>query len=185
MIWDKVAPLGCDGSHRIGGSADGSPIPWGEAVSAVDLGPALAVLDDLAPVDHGLAMPLLQAIQESYGYLPRQVLLEVSERTGIPASHLYGVATFYSQFYLEEHGRHTVRVCRGTACHVRGRQIIQEAVDEELGIRPGQTTEDRRFSLETVACVGTCFLAPVVVVDHDYFGSVNPDKVGEILSEYE
>jgi len=154
-------------------------------VTAVDLAPALTVLDNLAPVDRGHTMPLLQAIQNDYGYLPRQILLEVSERTGIPASHLYGVATFYAQFYLEEHGRHTVRVCRGTACHVRGRQIIQDAVNETLGVSPGQTTEDRRFSLETVACVGTCFLAPVVVVDHDYFGSVNPDKVAEILSEYE
>ena len=154
-------------------------------VSTVDLGPALDVLDDLAPIDHGHVIPLLQAIQEEYGYLPHEVLLEVAERTRIPASHLYGVATFYAQFHLEEHGRHTVRVCKGTACHVRGRQIIQEAVDEELGIRPGQTTEDRRFTLETVACLGTCFLAPVVMVNHDYYGTVNPDKVAEILSAYE
>ena len=151
----------------------------------IDLGPALTVLESLPPITHGQAIPLLQAIQDTYGYLPRPVLLEVGQRTGIPVSHLYGVATFFAQFHLEEHGRHTVRVCRGTACHVRGRQIIQEAVDEELGIGAGQTTEDRRFSLETVACVGTCFLAPVVVVDQDYFGSVTPDKVVTILSEYE
>jgi len=113
------------------------------------------------------------------------VVLEVGKRTRIPVSHLFGVATFYAQFHLEEHGRHSVRVCKGTACHVRGRQIIQEAIDEELGIRPGQTTEDRRFTLETVACLGTCFLAPVVMVDHDYYGTVNPYKVGEILSTYE
>jgi len=155
------------------------------ATPPVDFGPALAVLEDLAPVDHGQAMPLLQAIQDAYGYLPAPVILKVSQLSGIPASHLYGVATFYAQFYLEEHGRHTVRVCRGTACHVRGRQAIQEKVDEELGVEPGQTTEDGRYSLETVACVGTCFLAPVVVVDHDYYGSVNPDKIAEILSEYE
>jgi NADH:ubiquinone oxidoreductase subunit E len=154
-------------------------------VSAVDLSPALDVLDGMAPINHSHVIPLLQAIQDEYGYLPLEVLLEVSKRTRIPASHLYGVATFYAQFHLEEHGRHTVRVCKGTACHVRGRQIIQEAVDEELGIRPGQTTEDRRFTLETVACLGTCFLAPVVMVDHDYYGTVNPDKVGEILGTYE
>ena len=154
-------------------------------VSAVDLEPALDLLDRMAPVEHGHAIPLLQAIQDEYGYLPPEVLLEVSERTRIPAAHLYGVATFYAQFHLEAHGRHTVRVCKGTACHVRGRQIIQEAIDEELGIGPGQTTDDRRFTLETVACLGTCFLAPVVMVDHDYYGTVNPDKVGEILSEYE
>lgn len=154
-------------------------------MSSVDLSPALTVLENMSPVDHGHMIPLLQGIQDTYGYLPREVLLEVSKRTGIPASHLYGVATFYAQFHLVKHGRHTVRVCRGTACHVRGRQIIQEAVDEELGVSPGQTTEDRRFSLETVACLGTCFLAPVVMVDHDYFGSVNPDKVADILSTYE
>ena len=154
-------------------------------MSAVDLGPAIDVVDRMAPVNHGHVIPLLQAIQDEYGFLPHKVLLEVSERTRIPASRLFGVATFYAQFHLEEHGRHTVRVCKGTACHVRGRQIIQEAVDEELGIRPGQTTEDRRFTLETVACLGTCFLAPVVMVDHDYYGTVNPDKIGEILSAYE
>ncbi|HSF86969.1 MAG TPA: NADH-quinone oxidoreductase subunit NuoE [Acidimicrobiia bacterium] len=152
--------------------------------SAVDLGPALRVLDEMAPVEHGHVVPLLQAIQEAYGYLPRQVLLETATRTGIPASHLYGVATFYAQFYLAEHGRHTVRVCRGTACHVRGRQAIQDAVDEGLGIHDGETTPDRRFSLETVACLGTCFLAPVVMIDHDYFGSVNAADVPEMLEDY-
>jgi NADH-quinone oxidoreductase subunit E len=152
---------------------------------AIDLDPALRVLEEMAPVDHGNVVPLLQAIQESYGYLPRDVLLETAARTGIPASHLYGVATFYAQFYLAEHGRHTVRVCRGTACHVRGRQAIQDAVDERLGIHDGETTPDRRFSLETVACLGTCFLAPVVMIDHDYFGSVTPDKVPELLEDYE
>jgi NADH-quinone oxidoreductase subunit E len=154
-------------------------------VDAVDLGPARAVLEDMAPVDHGHAIPLLQRIQDTYGYLPRDVLLELSAETGIPASHLFGLATFYAQFHLEEHGRHTVRVCRGTACHVRGRQAIQDAIDEELGIEPGDTTEDRRYSLETVACVGTCFLAPVVMVDHDYFGKVDPKTVGEIIGGYE
>ena len=154
-------------------------------MTAVDLGPARAVLEDMAPVDHGHAIPLLQKIQDSYGYLPREVLLDLGKQTSIPASHLYGLATFYAQFYLEEHGRHTVRVCRGTACHVRGRQIIQDAIDAELGIAAGETTEDGRYSLETVACVGTCFLAPVMMVDHDYFGNVTPDKVGEMMSGYE
>ncbi len=154
-------------------------------MTTVDLDPMRRVLDELAPIDHGHVIPLLQAIQDVYGYLPGPVLVEVSRRTGIPASHLYGVATFYAQFYLEEHGRHTVRVCRGTACHVRGRQLIENAINEQLDIEPGDTTEDRRFSLETVACLGTCFLAPVVMIDHDYFGSVTPDKVGDILGTYE
>ena len=139
----------------------------------------------MAPVDHGHVIPILQSIQDAYGYLPRSVLVEVAEQTGIPISHLYGVATFYAQFHLVEHGRHTVRVCRGTACHVRGRQVIQDAIDAELGIEDGATTDDKRYTLETVACLGTCFLAPVVMVDHDYFGSVNPDQVTDILSAYE
>ena len=139
----------------------------------------------MAPVDHGHAIPLLQRIQDTYGYLPQEVLLELSAATRIPVSHLFGLATFYTQFHLEEHGRHTVRVCRGTACHVRGRRAIQDAIDGELGIGPGETTGDRRFSLETVACVGTCFLAPVVMVDHDYFGNFDPTRVGEVLGEYE
>lgn len=151
----------------------------------VDLGTVQRVMDDMAPIEHGHVIPLLQAIQDAYGYLPRPVLMAASARTGIPASHLYGVVTFYAQFYLEPHGRHTVRVCRGTACHVRGRRAIQDAVDGELGIGDGETTEDHRFSVETVACLGTCFLAPVVMVDHDYFGSVTPEKVAEILGGYE
>ena len=154
-------------------------------VDAVDFAPAQRVFDEMAPIDHGHVIPLLQAIQDAYGYLPQPVLSEASKQTGIPLSHLYGVATFYAQFYLEPHGRHTVRVCRGTACHVRGRQAIQDAVGEQLGIGDGETTEDRRYSVETVACLGTCFLAPVVMVDHDYFGSVTADKVPEMLGGYE
>lgn len=154
-------------------------------MTTVDLDPMRRILDELAPIDHCHVIPLLQAIQDVYGYLPSPVLAEVSRRTGIPAGHLYGVATFYAQFYLEEHGRHTVRVCRGTACHVRGRQLIEDAINEQLAIEPGDTTEDRRFSLETVACLGTCFLAPVVMVDHDYFGNVTADKVVGILGTYE
>ena len=154
-------------------------------MSGVDLRPALDVIDGMAPIDHGHVIPLLQAIQAEYGYLPHEVVLEVGKRTRIPASHLFGVATFYAQFHLEEHGRHSVRVCKGTACHVRGRQAIQEAINAELGLEPGETSEDRRFTLETVACLGTCFLAPVVMVDHDYYGTVNAGKVRDILSAYE
>ena len=152
--------------------------------NAVDLAPTRRVLDELAPIGHEHVIPLLQAIQASYGYLPQEALVEASASTGIPLSHLYGVATFYTQFYLEPHARHTVRVCRGTACHVRGRQAIQDAVDSHLGIGDGETTEDGRYGLETVACLGTCFLAPVVMIDHDYYGSVSPDKVPEILEGY-
>ena len=152
---------------------------------AVDLAPTRRVLDELAPLRHEHVIPLLQAIQTSYGYLPRPALTAASKETGIPLSHLFGVATFYAQFYLEPHARHTIRVCRGTACHVRGRQAIQDAVDAHLGIGDGEATEDGRYGVETVACLGTCFLAPVVMVDHDYYGNVSPARVPEIIEAYE
>ena len=95
------------------------------------------------------------------------------------------MATFYAQFYLEPHARHTIRVCRGTACHVRGRQAIQDAVESLVGIGEGQLTEDGRYGVETVACLGTCFLAPVAMVDHDYYGNVKTDQVASILERYE
>ena len=157
----------------------------GTAVTdSVDLTLVQRVLDSMAPVNHGHLIPLLQAIQAGYGYLPREALVEASARTGIPLSHLYGVATFYAQFYLEPHARHTVRVCRGTACHVRGRQAIQDTVESLVGICEGQLTEDGRYGLETVACLGTCFLAPVVMIDHDYYGTVTTEQVRAILEQY-
>ncbi len=128
--------------------------------------------------------PLLQEIQAGYGYLPPRVLLETSRRTGIPASQIYGVATFYEQFHLEPHGRHTIRCCRGTACHVKGGHGMIQAVGRALGIAEGQTTPDMRFTFETVACLGTCFLAPVIMVDNDYYGNVAPTKVRGILDRY-
>jgi NADH-quinone oxidoreductase subunit E len=128
--------------------------------------------------------PLLQEIQAGYGYLPPGVLLEMSRRTGLPASQIYGVATFYEQFHLEPHGRHTVRCCRGTACHVRGGHGMIQAISRELGITEGRTTQDMRFTFETVACLGTCFLAPVVMVDNDYYGSMTSTRVKGILDRY-
>jgi NADH-quinone oxidoreductase subunit E len=128
--------------------------------------------------------PLLQEVQAGYGYLPPRVLLEMSRRTGIPASQIYGVATFYEQFHLEPHGRHTVRCCRGTACHVKGGHGMIQAVGRALSISEGQTTPDMRFTFETVACLGTCFLAPVVMIDNDYYGNMTPVKVRGILDRY-
>ena len=158
----------------------------GAAVTdSVDLTPVRRGIEEMAPVGHGHVIPLLQSLQASYGYLPRSALVEASASTGIPLSHLYGVATFYAQFYLEPHARHTIRVCRGTACHVRGRQAIQDAAESFVGIGEDEITEDGRFGLETVACLGTCFLAPVVMIDHDYYGSVAVDELPAILEGYE
>lgn len=129
-------------------------------------------------------IPILQQIQNEYGYLPKDVLTEMSKRTSIPASRIYGVTTFYEQFHLEPHGRHTVRCCRGTACHVKGGMKITEETKSQLGVEPGETTDDMRFTFETVACLGTCFLAPVIMIDNDYYGHLQPKKIKDILERY-
>ena len=126
-------------------------------------------------------VPILQEVQKAYGYLPKPILMAVSERTGISASRIYGVATFYEQFYLEPHGRHTIRCCRGTACHVKGGPNIIKTLKRTLGIEPGETTDDMEFSFETVACLGACALAPVMVIDGTYYGKMSYRKVGLIV----
>jgi len=143
------------------------------------------VLDEVGSTHPHSLIPILQAIQDAYGYLPREVILETSRRTGIPASRMYGVATFYEQFYLEPRGRHVVKCCRGTACHVKNGGAIRRKIEDLLDLADGGTTGDLRFTFETVACLGTCFLAPVVMVDNDYYGGVTPNKVESILHAYE
>jgi len=150
----------------------------------VDMAGAERVLDELGPVGRGDLIPLLQKIQDEYGYLPAAVLKEVSERTDIPTSGMYGVITFYSQFHTKPHGRHTVRCCRGTACHVKGSRSVALVVKRLLNVDEGETTEDLRFTFETVACLGTCFLAPVMMIDSDYYGSLTPTRVKSILQSY-
>lgn len=149
-----------------------------------DLRPALAILDEMAPVTPSHIIPLLQRLQDAYGYVPREVALAVAEKTGLPASRIFGVATFYAQFHLKPRGRHTIRCCRGTACHVRGGKSVLDALKRELAVEEGGTTEERRFTLEGVACLGTCFLAPVVMVDNDYYGQMTPDRVSDVLARY-
>jgi len=129
-------------------------------------------------------IPILQQIQDAYGYLPAEILLEVSKQTGLAASQMYGVATFYEQFYLAPRGRHTIRCCRGTACHVKGGRDIAKAIKRELRVEEGQTTQDLRFTFQTVACLGTCFLGPVVMIDRDYYGHMTPSRVRSIINKY-
>ena len=143
------------------------------------------ILESIGTVTDGDLIPILQKVQGHYGYLPQDILKEVSERTSIPLSRIYGVATFYEQFYLEPRGRHIVKCCRGTACHVnRGSEIIA-AISAATGVGPEETTGDRRFTFETVACLGTCFLAPVIMVNNDYYGNLKPDQIKGILDKYE
>ena len=128
---------------------------------------------------------VLQQVQARFGYLPPEVLKEISQLTKIPLSRIYGVVSFYAQFYTEPHGRHTIRVCRGTACHVKGGGRVLEAVEQEIGISEGESTPDLMFYLETVACLGTCFLAPVMMIDNQYFGKLTPERVKTILRSYQ
>ncbi|MDI9441727.1 MAG: NADH-quinone oxidoreductase subunit NuoE [Firmicutes bacterium] len=129
-------------------------------------------------------IPILQEAQEKYGYLPQDVLSEIAENLGLPLSKVYGVVTFYSQFHLEPRGKNVIRVCTGTACHVRGAAEVLKAIETELGIKSGGTTEDLEFTLETVACIGACGLAPVIMINDDTHGRLSPDSVAAILHSY-
>jgi len=126
-------------------------------------------------------IPVLQQVQLHYGYLPEPAMKLVSAHLGIPASEVYGVATFYAQFRFEPAGRHLCRVCRGTACHVRGGARVLREMERQLGIKPGETTGDMEFTLETVACIGACALAPTLTMNGLTYGQVKPGKVAEIL----
>jgi len=139
-----------------------------------------AVLDG-----HGRArqelIPILQDVQDRLGFLPREALGRIADSLDLSENDIFGVATFYSQFRFTPPGRHHVRVCRGTACHVRGSNPILDGIVRKLGISPGETTEDRAFSLETVACFGSCALAPVVVVNDKVYGRMSAKKVEKLL----
>jgi NADH:ubiquinone oxidoreductase 24 kD subunit len=130
-------------------------------------------------------IPILQAVQGEYGYLTPETMEGIANYLNISESSLYGVATFYTQFRFSRPGDHNVRVCLGTACHVRGGSRIMDEVSRYLGIQAGETTENYKFSLERVACFGSCALSPVVVVDKKVYGRMNPKKVKNILKEYE
>lgn len=127
---------------------------------------------------------ILQDIQEEYNYLPREIITKISKEFNIPLSRLLSVATFYSAFSLTPRGKYQINICLGTACHVRGGARIMNKVERELGIKRGQTTEDLRFSLDEVRCLGCCGLAPVMVVGEDVHGKLSEDKVMSILDKY-
>ena len=126
---------------------------------------------------------LLQQLQDHFGYLPAPALVQISRRTRIPLSRIYGVISFYAQFYTSPRGRHTIRCCRGTACHVRGGRKVSDAIREKLGIDDGQTTEDMMFTFETVACLGVCALSPVVMVDTTYIGKATAERIDSVLND--
>lgn len=146
------------------------PCPVAEAL---DLSPLRRILEEFRGTP-GAVIPILQRTQDVYGYLPRPVLKEISRRAHIPLNQLYGVATFYAQFHLERRGRHLVRICDGTACHVRGAARNIEAVSDALEVEPGGTSPDYKYTVEIVYCLGSCGLAPVAVVDDKVSGRLNP-----------
>lgn len=128
---------------------------------------------------------ILQAIQRKYNYLPRPALTYLSTKINVPLSQIYGVATFYSTFSLEPRGRNIVSICLGTACHVRGGERIRERIQETLKICDGETTEDKRFTMESVRCIGCCSLGPVMKINEDMHGRISTDEVEKILAQYE
>ncbi|MCL0064751.1 NAD(P)H-dependent oxidoreductase subunit E [Dehalococcoidia bacterium] len=127
---------------------------------------------------------ILQDIQSEYRYLPEDALRGVARQLDIPMIQIYGIATFFKAFSLKPRGEHIVSICMGTACHVRGAPATLDEVKRRLGIEPGETTEDMRFTLETVNCVGACALGPIVVVDGKYHGGTGPAKVKKTLKKY-
>ena len=128
-------------------------------------------------------IPILQEVQEEQGYLSREVLADISRHLHLPATKLYGVATFYNQFRFQPKGKYHFMVCRGTACHVKGSSRSLEMAQKFLRLKPGQTSRDRLFSLEIVACMGACGLSPVVNVNGEFYAKVTPQKLVKIIRE--
>jgi NADH:ubiquinone oxidoreductase subunit E len=130
-------------------------------------------------------IPILQAVQDEYGYVPRETVTHIGRALHIPASRVQGVINFYAMFYTEPRGRNTVTVCRGTACHVRGGRGVLRVVQNTLGLKDGETSEDYEFTLETVACLGACALSPVMVVNGQVYGRLNPKRIETVLEQYQ
>lgn len=142
--------------------------------------------DIMAEYYHGSEsdlIPILQKLQGAYGYLPKDIINRLSERTGIFNTQIMGVATFYSQFRLTPSGERTIKICFGTACHVNGAEKVADALCDELKIEMGGTTPDNKFTLESVACLGCCSLAPVMMIGDETYGRLTPDKARKIIRE--
>jgi NADH-quinone oxidoreductase subunit E len=128
---------------------------------------------------------ILLEIQSEYNYLPKDALIRISEKLNIPLIHVYSVATFYKSFSLKPRGKHLITVCLGTACHVRGAPDVLNEIQNQLNIGVGETTPDNNFTLETVRCLGTCAIGPVITIDGKYYGQMNSKKIHSILKKYE
>jgi len=135
--------------------------------------------------DKGWLVSILQDAQAEYNYLPKEAVMQISQGLDVPLSQVYSVATFFKAFSLKPRGRHLINVCLGTACHVRGAVRILEGIERELGINSSETTEDLKYTLETVNCVGACALGPIVIVDDEYSGEMKTDEIKPLLERYD
>jgi len=146
--------------------------------------PELEPILDAHPVaGRDALIPILQEVQQAQGYISREAVVEIGRHLRLPASKIYGVATFYNQFRFRPLGKVHIQVCRGTACHVKGSATVLSAVQQALRIRPGETTRDGLFSLEVVACIGACGLAPAISIDGEFHAGVTPDAIPGILEQ--
>jgi len=149
----------------------------------IDEGRLRSIIEEHKGEKWGL-IPLLQDVQKEFGYIPPDGIEPIAEALGLYPSRVQGVITFYAGFGLEPKGKYVIRVCRGTACHVKGGRSILRFLKKELGLEEGQTSEDYQFTLETVACLGACFLAPTMMVNRTYYGRLSPPKVTSVLAQY-
>ena len=143
-----------------------------------------AIIDEHKGEKWGL-IPLLQEVQELCGYIPPESIEQIARAMNMFSSQVQGVITFYAGFALKPKGKYVLKVCRGTACHVKGSRSILRLMQKELGLSEGETSPDYQFTLETVACLGACFLAPTMMINRDYFGKLSPTKVTSVLGEYQ
>lgn len=150
---------------------------------AIDPGKLYPIIDKHRGEKWAL-IPLLQEVQEAFGYVPPESIEPIAGALRMPPATVQGVITFYSGFSLKPRGKYVVRVCRGTACHVKGGRSILRTMKKELGLQEGETSADYQFTLETVACLGACFLAPTMMVNRSYFGKLSPTKVSSVLRQY-
>ncbi len=132
----------------------------------------------------GSLITLLQSAQDSYGYVPEKVIHYISELVGIPSSEIYGVLTFYAQFRLKPMGKNLIRICEGTACHVNGAKTVLSVLQDELGISVDETTDDGLFTLQSVACLGCCSLAPVMMINQETHGNLTQEKIKKVIKSY-
>jgi len=142
------------------------------------------IISQLSNPGRDSLIPVLQAVQEEEGFISRESVIEIGKALDLPASKIYGVATFYNQFRFTPYGKWNIQVCRGTACHVKGSAALLSRIERELGIGAGETTKDGFFSIEIVSCIGACGLAPVIAVNGNFHARVTPDDVPVILKHY-